>query len=85
MGSFRTTRLNVGLLKANNIYVQHESDDERQRCSGMYGPKAWGGKVDPFILVTFEKKPANDNAAVSKSDHSLQSYVYARRVTDHVE
>lgn len=28
--------------------------DEAQ-CSGMYGKEAWGGDVDPFILVKVEK------------------------------
>lgn len=33
-----------------------KSDDaQRQRCSGMYSRKAWGGSVDPFILVKFSK------------------------------
>ncbi|KAJ5121496.1 Transmembrane receptor eukaryota [Penicillium bovifimosum] len=33
-----------------------KSDDaHRQRCSGMYSRKAWGGSVDPFILVKFSK------------------------------
>ncbi|KAF3153339.1 hypothetical protein TWF751_004582 [Orbilia oligospora] len=34
-------------------YALHNTDDDRQRCSGMYGPGAWGGKVAPYILVKF--------------------------------
>ena len=26
---------------------------EGQKCSGMYSRKAWGGQVEPFILVKF--------------------------------
>ncbi|XP_014554017.1 hypothetical protein COCVIDRAFT_106194 [Bipolaris victoriae FI3] len=33
------------------------NQDDRQKCSGMYSKKAWGGKVDPFILVKFIKDP----------------------------
>lgn len=29
------------------------SNKDRQKCSGMYSKKSWGGKVDPFILVKF--------------------------------
>ncbi|KAI8932068.1 hypothetical protein NX059_010956 [Plenodomus lindquistii] len=29
------------------------SNSDRQKCSGMYSKKSWGGKVDPFILVKF--------------------------------
>lgn len=32
---------------------QNQSD--RQKCSGMYSKKSWGGSVDPFILVKFIK------------------------------
>ncbi|KAK4179643.1 lung seven transmembrane receptor-domain-containing protein [Triangularia setosa] len=30
-----------------------QTDENRQRCAGMYDKKAWGGPVDPFILVKF--------------------------------
>jgi len=29
------------------------TNTERQKCSGMYSRKSWGGSVDPFILVKF--------------------------------
>ncbi|KAJ5496726.1 Transmembrane receptor eukaryota [Penicillium fimorum] len=39
-----------------------KSDDaHRQRCSGMYSRKAWGGDVDPFILVKFTKSEVKDS------------------------
>ncbi|KAJ5413003.1 hypothetical protein N7501_005719 [Penicillium viridicatum] len=39
-----------------------KSDDaHRQRCSGMYSHKAWGGDVDPFILVKFTKSEAQES------------------------
>ncbi|KAL6709164.1 Membrane protein ptm1 [Coniothyrium glycines] len=31
------------------------NQDDRQKCSGMYSKKSWGGKVDPFIMVKFIK------------------------------
>ncbi|KAK4193617.1 membrane protein-like protein [Podospora australis] len=30
-----------------------QTDDNRQRCAGMYDKNAWSGPVDPFILVKF--------------------------------
>ena len=35
--------------------VQKQDDANRQRCSGMYSRKSWGGSVDPFILTKFMK------------------------------
>ena len=32
------------------------TNTERQKCSGMYSKKSWGGRVDPFILVKFVNK-----------------------------
>ncbi|CAK7218868.1 Membrane protein ptm1 [Sporothrix curviconia] len=32
-----------------------QSDDNRQRCAGMYSRSSWAGPVDPFILVKFDK------------------------------
>ena len=36
--------------------LQKQDDAHRQRCSGMYSRKSWGGDVDPFILVKFSKE-----------------------------
>ncbi|KAF2835354.1 hypothetical protein M501DRAFT_441818 [Patellaria atrata CBS 101060] len=50
------------LLLASALAVQaieiqlDQSEENRQRCSGMYSRKSWGGSVDPFILVTFQKQ-----------------------------
>ncbi|EPE03292.1 lung seven transmembrane receptor domain-containing protein [Ophiostoma piceae UAMH 11346] len=33
----------------------NQEDDNRQRCAGMYSRTTWGGAVDPFILVKFDK------------------------------
>ncbi|OAL21157.1 hypothetical protein AYO20_11413 [Fonsecaea nubica] len=42
--------------------VQIKQDDEhRQRCSGMYSRKSWGGSIDPFILVKFLPDQTEDN------------------------
>lgn len=32
-----------------------QSQNDGQKCSGMYSKKSWGGKVDPYILVKFIK------------------------------
>ncbi|RDW94676.1 integral membrane protein-like protein [Coleophoma crateriformis] len=39
-----------------------QSDDNRQRCAGMYSRRAWGGAVDPFILIKFEKQTVTDGS-----------------------
>ena len=36
-------------------HAQKQDDANRQRCSGMYSRKSWGGSVDPFILTKFMK------------------------------
>ncbi|OCL10415.1 hypothetical protein AOQ84DRAFT_387531 [Glonium stellatum] len=38
------------------------TQDEPQKCSGMYSKKSWGGNVEPFILVKFLKADQNDQA-----------------------
>jgi hypothetical protein len=30
-----------------------QTQDDQQKCSGMYSKKSWGGPVDPFIEVKF--------------------------------
>ncbi|KAI9829524.1 MAG: hypothetical protein M1826_005568 [Phylliscum demangeonii] len=59
----------VGLLCLLGVSANEQLIDEknanRQRCSGMYSRKAWGGAVDPFILTSFEKQvPAGDEDPV---------------------
>ncbi|KAK2744383.1 hypothetical protein FQN57_004278 [Myotisia sp. PD_48] len=39
---------------ANEVELKQD-DAHRQQCAGMYGKKAWGGDVDPFILLRIEK------------------------------
>lgn len=46
---------------AGNEVTLKQDDDHRQRCSGMYSKKAWGGSVDPFILVKFLPDRSQDN------------------------
>lgn len=36
-----------------NFYSKDGRNENRQRCSGMYSRKAWGGSVEPFILLKF--------------------------------
>lgn len=35
---------------------QKQDNAHRQRCSGMYSRKSWGGQVDPYILIKFQKR-----------------------------
>ncbi|KAF2453669.1 lung seven transmembrane receptor-domain-containing protein [Lineolata rhizophorae] len=40
-----------------------QSDENRQRCSGMYSRKSWGGATDPYILAKFvQAKHVDDDA-----------------------
>ncbi|KAL1966815.1 hypothetical protein VTN77DRAFT_3780 [Rasamsonia byssochlamydoides] len=48
------TALLAGRVLANEVELKQD-DAHRQRCSGMYSRKAWGGDVDPFILTKFVK------------------------------
>ncbi|KAF2859992.1 integral membrane protein Ptm1 [Piedraia hortae CBS 480.64] len=34
------------------------STKDYQKCSGMYSRRAWGGRIDPFILTKFTAPPA---------------------------
>lgn len=49
------------LMSGANDVLQKSDDAHRQRCSGMYSRKAWGGDVDPFILVKFTKSEAQES------------------------
>ncbi|TPX08962.1 uncharacterized protein E0L32_009541 [Thyridium curvatum] len=42
-----------------------QTDENRQRCAGMYARKTWGGPVDPFILLKFDKYEGEADATVS--------------------
>ncbi|KAF7593361.1 hypothetical protein BBP40_011651 [Aspergillus hancockii] len=44
----------AGRVLANEVELTQD-EAHRQRCSGMYSRKAWGGDVDPFILTKFVK------------------------------
>ncbi|EED22106.1 integral membrane protein (Ptm1), putative [Talaromyces stipitatus ATCC 10500] len=44
----------AGRVVANESEIKQD-DAHRQRCSGMYSRKAWGGDIDPFILTKFLK------------------------------
>ncbi|KAH0547578.1 hypothetical protein FGG08_000303 [Glutinoglossum americanum] len=52
--------LAVAVVTASEVQLD-EKDQNRQRCSGMYSRKTWGGSVDPFILTKFEKATAGSN------------------------
>ncbi|KHJ35360.1 putative integral membrane protein [Erysiphe necator] len=38
-----------------------QTNENRQICAGMYSQKAWGGSVEPYILVNFTKNETGDN------------------------
>lgn len=42
--------------------AQDQTDDNRQRCAGMYSKASWGGAVDPHILVKFSKENVDGDA-----------------------
>ncbi|KAJ5492208.1 hypothetical protein LT330_004966 [Penicillium expansum] len=54
------TALLASYALANDAELKSD-DAHRQRCSGMYSRKAWGGDVDPFILVKFTKSEAQES------------------------
>ena len=54
----RILRLGPGALRADVV----QNQDDSQKCSGMYSKKAWGGKVDPFIQVKFDKFDLDQSA-----------------------
>ncbi|KAI1116128.1 lung seven transmembrane receptor-domain-containing protein [Nemania sp. NC0429] len=48
------TVLGLSLWTARALEVQiDQTDENRQKCAGMYSKAAWGGPVDPFILAVF--------------------------------
>ncbi|TDZ18635.1 Membrane protein PTM1 [Colletotrichum sidae] len=60
--------LGMSLWGAGALEVKMDQTDEnRQRCSGMYSRSAWGGPVDPYINVMFLPKeaPADQDPTVS--------------------
>ncbi|KAJ5713259.1 Transmembrane receptor eukaryota [Penicillium malachiteum] len=54
------TALLAGSVLANDVELKSD-EAHRQRCSGMYSRKSWGGTVDPFILVKFSKAEGAQN------------------------
>lgn len=44
-----------------DCHLQDQKDENRQRCAGMYNRADWGGPVDPYIQVNFEKVTVEDN------------------------
>jgi hypothetical protein len=36
-----------------------QTQDDAQKCSGMYSKKSWGGKVEPFINIKFINSDKN--------------------------
>ncbi|OLN81551.1 Membrane protein PTM1 [Colletotrichum chlorophyti] len=54
--------LGLSLWTAGALEVKMDQTDEnRQRCSGMYSRSAWGGPVDPYINVMFLPKQVPDD------------------------
>lgn len=39
-----------------------QKDENRQLCAGMYSRDAWGGAVEPHILVKFIKDTTEDDS-----------------------
>jgi len=58
--------LTLSIWTAHALEVQIDQDDEnRQRCAGMYSRSTWGGPVDPFILINFDKYTGDKDPIVS--------------------
>lgn len=54
--------LGLSVMTASCLELKmDESKDNRQICSGMYSKKAWGGAVDPHILVKWIKDATEDS------------------------
>lgn len=47
------------------VLLQDQIDENRQRCQGMYSQQAWGGPVDPFILLKFLPYEGDQDPVVS--------------------
>ncbi|CAN8097273.1 unnamed protein product [Discula destructiva] len=56
--------LSIWTVQALELKLDQD-DENRQRCQGMYSQQAWGGPVDPFILVTFITPPDDQDLVVS--------------------
>ncbi|KIW03737.1 uncharacterized protein PV09_05044 [Verruconis gallopava] len=68
MRRWRTILSLLGLLACLSSAAEvqlDQTEDNTQRCSGMYSKKAWGGSVDPFIQVMFKKNPNAGDGKVS--------------------
>lgn len=64
--AFCALLLGFAVWQAKALEVQiDETDDNNQRCEGMYSRTAWGGPVDPFIQIKFLKQEVQDDPIVS--------------------
>ncbi|EHY52660.1 Membrane protein ptm1 [Exophiala dermatitidis] len=52
----------LAALVAGNEVQLKQDDANRQRCSGMYSRKSWGGSIEPFILVKFLPDHTQDDS-----------------------
>lgn len=62
-GSFLV--LTPSLLILTFVLLQDQIGENRQRCQGMYSQQAWGGPVDPFILLKFLPYEGDQDPVVS--------------------
>ncbi|KAI1264023.1 lung seven transmembrane receptor-domain-containing protein [Xylariaceae sp. FL1019] len=63
--------LGLSIWTTQALEVQlDQTEENRQKCSGMYSRSAWGGPVDPFILT----KLINDTSK-GEDDHSIVSLI----------
>ncbi|ROT42771.1 hypothetical protein SODALDRAFT_326928 [Sodiomyces alkalinus F11] len=59
-----TLLMGLSMWTANALEVKiDQTEDNRQRCAGMYSRNAWGGPVDPYISLMF---PPQKDAAGKK-------------------
>lgn len=46
-------------VDANEVKLNQDPVNQIS-CSGMYSRKAWGGSIDPFILISFQKDESSE-------------------------
>ncbi|KAI6715859.1 hypothetical protein JHW43_001681 [Diplocarpon mali] len=55
--------LGLSTMTASALEMKmNQQDENRQLCAGMYSRDAWGGAVDPYILVKFTADTAEDES-----------------------
>ncbi|KAL2821566.1 lung seven transmembrane receptor-domain-containing protein [Aspergillus granulosus] len=73
----------AGQTLANELELNQDIS-HRLQCAGMYSRKAWGGNVDPFILVKFAPDDADPLVSLVMFEWTDENLI-GRRVSDDPE